>query len=381
MAKIAVELERALKHRTATGSAGRATARRLSQGEGWTVADVICTSGPQDRPFEEQHGRMNIAIVIAGSFQYGSEGGRDLMTPGSLLLGNYGQSFECGHEHGAGDRCISFGYTPEYFERLAADAGGCRARRKFQVPRLPALRALSPVVARACAGLAGGAGDPSSEIAWEEIALELAARAVQLADGVTPDSNGMPPSAVARVTRVVRRIERDLDAGISLASLAREAGLSPYHFLRTFERVTGVTPHQYVLRLRLREAAVRLALEPDRVLDVAFDCGFGDVSNFNRTFRAEFGVSPRAYRQALRGGEERVPHGGTEKILSSRLSRRGLGGAEEQPRRPTQEAPRDRSSGQDGEQPEQNRGHIKGKCCHRGGVVAEAVEPFAGGDL
>jgi AraC family transcriptional regulator len=67
--------------------------------------------------------------------------------------------------------------------------------------------------------------------------------------------------------------------------------------LRTFEYVVGVTPHQYVLRARLREAAMRLADERGRVLDVAFDCGFGDVSNFNRAFRAEFGANPRAFRQ------------------------------------------------------------------------------------
>ena len=41
---------------------------------------------------------------------------------------------------------------------------------------------------------------------------------------------------------------------------------------------------------------MRLAEEPARILDIALDCGFGDVSNFNRAFRAEFGVTPRAYR-------------------------------------------------------------------------------------
>jgi AraC-like DNA-binding protein len=80
-----------------------------------------------------------------------------------------------------------------------------------------------------------------------------------------------------------------------LDSLARQAGLSPYHFLRTFQRVTGVTPHQFVLRARLREAAVRLTTERRNVLDIALDCGFGDVSNFNRAFRTEFGVNPRRY--------------------------------------------------------------------------------------
>ena len=92
-------------------------------------------------------------------------------------------------------------------------------------------------------------------------------------------------------------IERHPDARLTLGKLAREAALSPYHFLRTFESLTGVTPHQYVLRLRLRQAAMRLIVESGRVLDIALDTGFGDVSNFNRAFRAEFGESPRAYRK------------------------------------------------------------------------------------
>jgi AraC-like DNA-binding protein len=78
--------------------------------------------------------------------------------------------------------------------------------------------------------------------------------------------------------------------------MALEAGLSPYHFLRTFDRVTGVTPHQYVLRARVREAALRVVGGDDKIVDIALDCGFGDLSNFNRAFRAEFGLSPRAYR-------------------------------------------------------------------------------------
>ena len=85
-----------------------------------------------------------------------------------------------------------------------------------------------------------------------------------------------------------------------LGTLAHEARLSPYHFLRTFEHLTGLTPHQYVRRARLREAATQLLTESGKVLDVALDCGFGDVSNFNRAFRAEFGVSPRVFRHASR---------------------------------------------------------------------------------
>jgi AraC-like DNA-binding protein len=56
--------------------------------------------------------------------------------------------------------------------------------------------------------------------------------------------------------------------------------------------------------MRLRRAAMRLVQEESSVLEIAFECGFGDLSNFNRSFRAEFGMSPRAFR---RGGATRRP--------------------------------------------------------------------------
>ncbi|MBV9036581.1 MAG: helix-turn-helix transcriptional regulator [Acidobacteriaceae bacterium] len=83
-----------------------------------------------------------------------------------------------------------------------------------------------------------------------------------------------------------------------LVSLAHLARLSPYHFLRTFQVLTGTTPHQYLLRGRLRRAAVRLLSEKRKIAEIALDCGFEDLSNFNRAFRSEFGMSPRLYRRA-----------------------------------------------------------------------------------
>ena len=299
MAKIAVELKRALTRRQAHGTPGQTTPRILAGGTSWTVADVLCTSGPQDRPFEEQHSRYAIAIVLAGSFQYRSSVGRGLMTPGSVMLGNHGQCFECGHDHGDGDRCVSFWYSPEYFEQLVADAGVRRQGIDFSVPCLPPLRHLSSLVARA------GIGATGLDVAWEEFGVRLAVCATKLAAGASSHSTALPLNAEARVTRTVRTIDRQPDGGWTLEALARAAGLSPYHFLRTFERVTGVTPHQYVRRARLREAAMCLVTESRSVLDIALDCGFGDVSNFNRAFRTEFGETPRMFRRCRGGSSER----------------------------------------------------------------------------
>jgi AraC family transcriptional regulator len=72
--------------------------------------------------------------------------------------------------------------------------------------------------------------------------------------------------------------------------------MSPYHFLRTFRQVVGMTPHQFVLRTRLHRAAVRLRRSDESVSAIAFDAGFNDLSTFNRRFRRVIGVSPSAYR-------------------------------------------------------------------------------------
>jgi len=295
LAKIAVELDRALTHRREHGSTGRTMPRILARGDGWTVADVVCTCGPLDRPFEEQHDRYVIAVVLAGSFQHRSPLGRGLLTPGGLMLGNPGHCFECSHEHGEGDRCVSFWYAPEYFEQLAADAGSRRREARFRMAHVPALRQLSPLTAHAGVGVTD-----SHDVCWEELGVQLAAVAVRLGAGDSCRPPRTRAFADARVTKAVRAIDRHPDSSLTLDALAREAGLSRYHFLRTFEQLTGLTPHQYVLRARLREAAMRIVAESGTVLDIALDCGFGDVSNFNRAFRTEFGMSPRAYRAHLR---------------------------------------------------------------------------------
>jgi AraC family transcriptional regulator len=254
------------------------------------VSDVVCTAGPTDQPFEEQHSLTSLAIVVSGTFLYRSTTGRELMTPGSVLLGNAGDCFCCGHEHATGDRCVSFAYSPEFLDDVSEGETAAR----FRVSRVPPIRALAPLVAGAVALLSGASNRKA-----EELSIQLAVQAVRIASGCSANAADATASAIARVTRVIRMIDNDVAAPQDLRSRARLARLSPYHFLRTFEGITGITPHQYLLRQRLRYAAVRLRTDPAKVLDIALECGFGDISNFNRTFRAEFGMSPRAWRNSV----------------------------------------------------------------------------------
>ena len=273
-----------------TGARGAVVGCAVGSGEGWDAHDVVCTSGPGDRVFEERHRRVSIAVVLQGTFTSRGDAGPALLSPGALFLGNAGRAYECGHAHGEGDRCLSFQFEPGLFERIARDAGARSPEMKTAL--VPPLRPLSPLVAAAWHALQG-AGNPE---ALEELAFTLAGEAVRLSDNLPrPETNAADER---RVTRALRRMEADPAAPHPLAELAQTAGMSRFHFLRTFRRVAGVTPHQWLLRARLREAARRLRSTEAPVTDVCFEAGFSDPSNFVRSFRAEFGASPRRYRAA-----------------------------------------------------------------------------------
>jgi len=266
------------------------TSRMLASGPGWGVSDVICTAGPHDRPFEERHDTASIAAVTAGTFQYRTGGGRAVLAPGGILLGDAGACFECGHEHGTGDRCLAFSFAPALLESIVSGVPGAR-RAAFGVPHLPPVPALMPLLAAAEA-----ARDGEDAVELEELALRLAAAvAATLADGAQPAA---APSRrdERRISDALCRIEGEAHEPLALADLAYEAGMSRYHFLRTFRQVAGMTPHQLVLRTRLHRAAVRLRTSDYSISTIAFDAGFGDLSTFNRRFRRLMGCSPGAWR-------------------------------------------------------------------------------------
>src|SRR5262249_15124268 len=152
-----------------------------ASGPGWSVSDIVCTAGPSDRPYEERHETFSIAAVTAGTFQYRTSGGRATLAPGGILLGNAGACFECGHEHGIGDRCLAFSFESPWLEAVVAAVPGARPPT-LAVPHLPPLPALMPVIA-----IAEAASQEGDAAELEELGLRLAgAVAATLADGARP---------------------------------------------------------------------------------------------------------------------------------------------------------------------------------------------------
>jgi AraC family transcriptional regulator len=266
------------------------TSRVLASGPGWRVQDVVCTSGPHDPPFEERHDGVCIAAVTGGTFRYRSSLGSTVLAPGALLLGNDCHCFECSHEHGVGDRCLSFRLAPEFQETVVSSVPGAR-RASFSVPRLPPHDRLLPVIAAAEA-----APDDGDAGAFEELVLRIAGAV----SGALNESKTRPPAPGVRderrISAALRYIESSVDESLSIAGLAQVAAMSPYHFLRTFRALVGMTPHQLILYTRMKRAAISLRRMHDNISAIAFAAGFGDLSTFNRRFQRIFGLSPGAFR-------------------------------------------------------------------------------------
>jgi len=255
-----------------------------------TVSDFRCTAVPGDKPFVELHGCHSISFVRKGSFGYRSRGKSHDLVAGSLLIGSPGSEFVCTHDHVCGDECLSFFFEPELVETISEGS------QAWQVGAAPPLAELMVV-----GELAQAAADGSSDIGLDEVGHLLAHRLVEVVSGERRKVVSVTARDRKRAVEAALWIDANSHRQIELEDVAREASVSPFHFLRAFSGALGVTPHQYLVRSRLRRAA-RLLTEDDKpVTDIAYDVGFGDLSNFVRTFHRAAGVSPLKFRQASRG--------------------------------------------------------------------------------
>jgi AraC-like DNA-binding protein len=254
------------------------------------ISDFRCTAEAGATPFVEQFGCHSVSYVRKGSFGCHHRGRFFELVAGGVFVGYPGDEFMCTHDHVCGDECLSFFLQPELVESIGD------AKKVWQVGAMPPLSELMVL-----GELAQAAAEGRSDIGLDEIGYLFASRFVALASSTPP----RPAKSTARDRRRAVETALWLDANshrdIALEDAAREARLSPFQFLRIFAATLGVTPHQYLLRSRLRHAARRLADDDAAVTEIAYDVGFADLSNFTRTFHRAAGVSPLKFRRAARG--------------------------------------------------------------------------------
>jgi AraC-like DNA-binding protein len=278
-----------------------AAATALFERASLSVLDYRCRAGPQDKPFVEQHANFSFSYVRRGSFGCITRGRSYELVAGSVLLGRAGEEYLCTHAHHAGgDECLSFHFGPGALAELGAPSVPWHSGA---LPPIAQLMVLGELAQSAAAG--------ASDFGLDEAGLLLAARCLESLGA----KRRSPPAATARDRRRAVDAALWLDAhceeDVDLALAATRAGLSSFHFLRLFARVIGATPHQYLVRARLRRAAALLPQDSRSIAAIAFEVGFGDLSNFVRSFHRAAGVAPGDFRRLARGDR---------KILQDRLA-------------------------------------------------------------
>jgi AraC family transcriptional regulator len=263
----------------------------LESASGLRVFDYRCDAGPADTPFTEVFESFSLSYVARGSFGCTTRGRHFELVAGSFLVGRAGDEYQCSHEHhDGGDECLSFHWSGSALDTIEMDS---RAWASGALPA-PAPLALLGALGRIRAAAEGDFG-------LEEIALRLAHSYSRLgSQRAAPRLARLALRDRRRAVEAALFIDAHASEPLRLEQIAALTRVSPFHFLRLFARVTGLTPHQYLVRARLRRAAELLADPRRRIGDIAFEVGFGDLSNFVRTFHRHAGMSPGRFRRLSR---------------------------------------------------------------------------------
>jgi AraC family transcriptional regulator len=266
---------------------------QMAGSDGFAVHDCVCRHTPRSPPLSGQYGRTRIAVMLAGAFAARTSQGAAVVGPGALLLVNAGSLYEYRHVDEGGDRSIVFEYEPALLAEVARSMGGRAGHpRLFEHAAVAASPASADAVALAREALCTGQPEALREAAFAVAAIACAADRT---------GAGVPLELSSRQARRVAQALRYIDAhsagDCSLETLAAQARLSSFHFLRLFRALTGQTPRQVVIATRLRAAATALRSTRARIVDVALEVGFGDLSHFTSSFTRAFGTSPRRYRR------------------------------------------------------------------------------------
>ena len=118
-----------------------------------------------------------------------------------------------------------------------------------------------------------------------------------LYSAVTGNSAISDGKNIAKLKKVLTYLRENYDRQMSLADIAESADMSPKYFCHFFKEMTGKTPIEYLNGYRIERASQRLLNTDKSVTEISFLCGFNDLSYFIKTFKAQKGVSPTAFRK------------------------------------------------------------------------------------
>src|ERR1700730_15248045 len=234
------------------------------------------------------HDGYGIGFIVRGAQRSWSGRGTVEAGPGSIITCNPGEVHD-GVPIGSTRAWNMLYLAPPFVGAVVSDIReGAAAEFEFADPVIDKHTQVQAFQA-AYGALTGRRADAGR--AHERLILLLAG----LLHNKRPSSALLPPG----LARAKARIDDDPTAPIALADLAHEAGVSCFQLVRGFAKLTGLTPHAYIVQRRLDAARAMIAAGAT-LANAAAACGFADQSHFNRTFVGRYGVTPGTYAEAMR---------------------------------------------------------------------------------
>jgi len=232
------------------------------------------------------HDEYGIGLMLAGAQRSWSGRGFVEAGAGDLITVNPGEVHD-GAPIGESRTWAMLYLSPGRMAAIASDIrDGSQKDLEFTDPVMRNHPAAGQFAAAYTAFTAG-----EGEIAEERLTLLVA--------GLLHDRPMPPPAAPPHLAHVKARIDDDPTGGHPLDALAREAGASRFQTLRGFARLTGLTPHAYVVQRRL-DVARAMIRRGAALADAASAAGFADQSHFHRSFTRRYGLTPGTYAAAMR---------------------------------------------------------------------------------
>ncbi|VGO14253.1 Melibiose operon regulatory protein [Pontiella desulfatans] len=186
----------------------------------------------------------------------------------------------------------SFGFSKEEMEILSQTFAGTR---QHCFPATPAMRSLMPTLI----------GELQSTHALRDAHTKTLIRAIlvelkRIISGEVVDT-GQNTYSEQRVQALIASLPSSCDQQWTLAEMAEHCGIQRTQLNKVFQKLTGSTPMEYLFRIRMERAKTLLRETDIKIIDIAFECGYGTSQYFANTFKQAIGATPSEYRKHFSG--------------------------------------------------------------------------------
>lgn len=262
--------------------------RDFGCGELHTIASTGCASvhyyirepAHPHRKVEHAYPSHSLVFTDIGEWQYHASEKPSTITGDIVVTGIGQRHYSCAHPRNVSNECFIVAIEDAAFD------GDAAVFASPTIPLSPEMRALRRAIINAVRAPADGEQIESLAFSLYEIAARISTR-----------STRVPPADV-RMTYAKKVLRDRCSERFSIAEIAQALDLSRFTFTRRFLAAAGVTPHQFVMQLRIERAKEALTRTNRSIEDIGLANGFGSIAHFSHAFRAVVGATPTAYRLA-----------------------------------------------------------------------------------